>query len=230
VTELGEALRLIFEKIGAFFDILDLSFFVSGGVALAALWMWSEFAGFGLQYLDGWLQVLVVLLGSYVAGLVCFAGGRWLRVAILEWGKDDLAAAKELEDLLHAHDLVKDPAVANYIATKETHRGIKRLHVRMWAAMRKSKELANSLAFINRYWVMAATYDGLGFALMLWSSVVLLSLVSMGPIEGLSGAIGIPALVFLLFAAFGSFREARRLVDYQVEELVAAIAAYRNKW
>jgi hypothetical protein len=37
MKELGEALKLIFEKIAGFFDIFDLSFFVSGAVSFAAL-------------------------------------------------------------------------------------------------------------------------------------------------------------------------------------------------
>jgi hypothetical protein len=229
VNELAESLRLVFEKIGAFFDIFDLSFFVSGAVGLAALWMWITFAGLNFDYLGGWLQVVAVLAGSYVTGLVCFASGRWLRHAIFR-RKEDKATDKAVEDLLHAHGLMKDPGLSHYVDPQNTHRGVGRLYVRMWAEMRKTKELANSLTFINRYWVMAATYDGLGFALILWISVVAMSLFEMGPLKDLGCTAGIAALVVLLFAMLATFREAERVWTYQIEELVAAIAAYRNKW
>src|SRR5258706_3852183 len=76
MTELGEALKAIFAKVGDFFDIFDLSFFVSGAVCLAALVAWNAVGGFfEIGLADGY-QLIAVALGCYVLGLICFAGGR----------------------------------------------------------------------------------------------------------------------------------------------------------
>ena len=45
VKELGEALKLIFSKVAGFFDIFDLSFFVSGITSAAAMAAFLHLAG-----------------------------------------------------------------------------------------------------------------------------------------------------------------------------------------
>ena len=80
MNELGQALKIIFEKVGAFFDIFDLSFFVSGAAALGAIAFWL--ASIGVReppQLEGWLKVAILILGSYASGLLCFAAGRLVR-------------------------------------------------------------------------------------------------------------------------------------------------------
>ena len=42
---LGDALKIIFEKIGAFFDLFDLSFFVSGAACIGAALFWLHLTG-----------------------------------------------------------------------------------------------------------------------------------------------------------------------------------------
>jgi hypothetical protein len=40
MSELGQGLKTIVEKLAAFFDIFDLSFFVSGAIPLGAIVFW----------------------------------------------------------------------------------------------------------------------------------------------------------------------------------------------
>jgi hypothetical protein len=45
MSELGQALKIIFEKLATFFDIFDLSFFISGALALGAIVFWLRSIG-----------------------------------------------------------------------------------------------------------------------------------------------------------------------------------------
>ncbi len=76
---------------------------------------------------------------------------------------------------------------------------------------------------------MAATFDGLGFALIVWVLVVLdrtIGITGQHTIDVWPGSV---AVVLLILFSAACFREARRNVDNQVEELVAAIAELRSR-
>jgi hypothetical protein len=219
MKELGEALKLIFEKIAGFFDIFDLSFFVSGAVGFSALLYWLSSTSLSPPALDGWVKVLAVILACYVSGLLCFAGGRWVRMFLLgRWFS--VATAVECVNALRGHGLENEQVFAKYIGRPDEF-GSWRLYVRLRAELRQTPESAPTLSFLNRYWVMAATYDGLAFALIVWVIVLVALMIQ----RSVSYVIGIPLCIVLVIFAVVCSREASRFVIYQVEELVAAIAA-----
>src|SRR5579871_4547204 len=80
MKELGDALKALVDKFGNFFDILDLSFLISGSVCLAAFVYADEVLNIRLLdklYHQG--GILAGIFACYVLGLVVFACGRWLR-------------------------------------------------------------------------------------------------------------------------------------------------------
>jgi hypothetical protein len=220
MKEFGEALKLVFEKIAGFFDIFDLSFFVSGAVTFGALLFWLTSTGLSTPSVDGWIKVLIVIIGCYVSGLVCFAGGRWLRMILFgRWFS--MSAGTQCIEALNAHGLEKEKAFAQYIGRNDSWR----LYVRLWAELREAPNLASSLSFLNRYWVMAATYDGLTFAFIVWIIVLIACMIQ----RSVAVVVGLPTSIILAIFAIACMREASRFVTYQVEELVAAIAAVRAR-
>ena len=78
--KLRKPCRRCWRALAAFFDIFDLSFFVSGAVSVGALWLGYKLRGGQLLSTvpDGYL-LTGILLGCYVLGLLCFALGRALR-------------------------------------------------------------------------------------------------------------------------------------------------------
>jgi hypothetical protein len=68
--------------------------------------------------------------------------------------------------ILKAHGLNEDAEIKQYLDRVDS-RGIWRLYVKFWADLRNDVKYANSLAFLKRYWVMAATYDGLSISLFI---------------------------------------------------------------
>jgi hypothetical protein len=199
MSELGEALKTIFGKISAFFDLFDLSFFVSGAVSLSALIFWLHLAGKQVPFnLQGWLKVLAIILGCYVSGLFCFAVGRWIHW--FQRKKHEKKSNDHFREILEAHGLADERPFSDYLSRAK---GIRRLYTRLWAEVRQMDQLSPSLSLLNRYWVMAATYDG--------------------------SFIGIPMAVVLFMVSWRCFMESSRLVSNQREELVATIAVQRAR-
>ena len=228
MSQVADAAKTVFARIGSFFDLFDLSFFVSGFVALSAVTLWVHLvAGHWPFQVEGWLKVVGFIFASYVGGLLCFAFGRWIRIPT------GLKTQAEYFDrlflaVLEAHGLHTTIAVKDYI-DRTNVRGIRRLYIRLWAEVRQHDHLAPSLLVLNRYWVMAATYDGLGTAAGLWAVLFFVWTCGIGITPSLSPKIGIPVLIFLLLCSFICLREAKRFVRNQVEELVATIALEREK-
>ena len=89
--------------------------------------------------------------------------------------------------------------------------------------------MAGTLNFLNRYWVMAATYDGVAFALIVWFVVLADCLLRIKINDGLFPTAALFIILTVALLSLACFREARRYMNYQIEEFVAAIAAKRAK-
>ncbi len=230
--------KAILDKIAGFFDILDLSFFVSGAVCLAGLvYAASPKPLVALeQLLDRGYKIGAALVASYVLGLVCFALGRWLR------GKVTPRRAREAADgvskrwaalaqLLQTHGLDRKEPYASYdLHTHDEtfpHR-MEALYTRLWVEMRQDKALAPSFELVRKYWVMAATCDGLVAALLVWAVAAAAHLLVAMPAGGgpSAEAIGVTTAQVLAFlvGVRMCIREAHRLSIYQAEEVVATLA------
>jgi hypothetical protein len=212
--ELAGALNAVLSKFGDFVDIFDLSFFVSGAVCLAALAFGNAHghfvspAAFGEGY-----NAIMFLVGSYVLGLICFGFGRMLRP------KRSSLFAADFKSIVERHGL--GDRYASYLSDRPGDAML--LYNRMWAIIRHNSALSSSFTLLRRYWSMAATYDGLLTALIVWWAVCLYWVIDLDARPPL--ALRIVPLVVLPIACYICRREANRLTRFQMEELVASIAA-----
>jgi len=236
MEEIGKALKVIFDKLSDFFDIFDLSFFVSGVFSTGIVYGWITFRGFDQSSSLSSLPVIVVILICYIAGLTSFAVGRWLRTGVIGFIKKkyirfrykDFAFDRFFIKILKAHGLDQDSTIKDYLE-RSLYRGTWRLYVRLWAEVRATSDLTQSLSFLKRYWVMAATYDGLTFSFLLGILLIIEIQIDAGRTlsEGIPYFFGIISFFFIILII--CLREANRFLEYQVEELVATVAAYRAK-
>jgi hypothetical protein len=246
MSEVAKAVKPLFDKFIDFFDIFDLSFFVSGATFVAAI-AWAgltpdlaQLLGFDPTASGGWLvtgqmpsiTVAALVLASYVSGMTCFALGRFARkwvFASLDWISGAPRHKHTLFDDLEKHGvLVKRLSGDGFRINPEFDRvpWLKRylieggkgresaLYVRMWAEVRQRERFAPSFSLLRRYWVSAATLDGLFVAFWTWA--VLLALKD-HTVHG-----WFPSVATSLGALF-CLREAQRYGVYQREELVATL-------
>ena len=164
MKELAEAFKLIFSKIGDFLDLFDLSFIVSGALGFCALYLWARFIDVPIPTrIQGGLQILLIVFGCYVNGMVFFAAGRFIRRtfgAVFPDGRGAGDKGRKFDaqflEVLQAHGLADQQPFKEYIDRTQS-RGIWRLYVRLWAEVRQVDRLAPSFLLLKRYWVMAAT-------------------------------------------------------------------------
>jgi len=228
MNDFGSALKAIFEKIGEFFDLFDLSFFVSGVLAACGFGQLIYLAGFRYSLdLNGFPKVISTIILFYIAGLICFALGRWFRIGIIEKKKRS-EFDRDFICILQAHGLADDPTIKAYIARQES-RGIWRLYVRFWAELRENPSVSRSVSLLKRYWVMTATYDGLTVALLVWIIVITFWMFDSGVSIKLPISVGIGGIVILICLVIGCVHEAGRYFTYQLEEVVATIASKQTK-
>jgi hypothetical protein len=225
----GEALKLILSKVGDFLDLFDLSFIVSGALGLAALLLWAQLSGIPLPKQHGFVLVLLLVFGSYVNGMIFFAAVRSVRRAITRWtqkievGRGGRFKIFFLESL-GAHGLADEDLFKTYLSKDAW-----RLYVRLWTEVRQVDRLSPSFLLLKRYWVMAATYDGLAAALFLWSLLFVRWSFGFESARTPSLWVTIPAIVITSLLALGCLAEADRYCENQAEELVASIAAERSR-
>ena len=232
MKELGEALKAIFDKVGQFLDLFDLSFFIAGGTAAGAAWTWLHYSHHlpTVQF-AGWIFVLAVIVGIYASGLVCFCIGRCFRtIGRALWGRiRGKGTHSSFDDCflksLRGHQLDTIEPFRSYLAIQPPmSRGIWALYVRLWADLRSDPKMVTSVSLGNRYWVMAATYDGLAFAILMWGLVSASFSFGWATPAILEIRLGWFGIASSLLAAWACLREAARYTEYQVYELVAATA------
>lgn len=217
------------DRIAELLDVFDLSFFVSGAVALGAL-VWgarlegllaakTDAKGETLAFVDSLSgeTIFAAVIMAYALGLVCHAIGRHARrlPGLTNLGRDTGAV---VQDAMRYHDLPKrieaivdaprgDPAQPN---AAYSH-----IYTRLWVHIRTEPELKESFALAKRYWILGATFDGLAVAIVPWlwplsydASPLRLGLVVVGVVA---------ASIFCV-------RQALQYREYQAGELVASAA------
>ncbi len=225
MEEIGKAFNALFSKIGDFFDVFDLSFIVSGAALIGSIYIWLEASDFSLpSTIKKDINVFTLVVMCYIAGLVCFALGRFIRYRIIYifLKKEKRNKYNKFVEALKAHQLTDYEKYRPYL--DEENLQSSRLYIRLWAEIRQNEELAPSFSLLRRYWVMAATYDGLASVALFWIyTAVDASLgLSISQLEPLQGGLSIFIAVLVFYVCS---REAKRYVSNQIEEIVATLAA-----
>lgn len=249
MKEIADSLHNLLRKLGEFFDIFDLSFIVAGAVGLSAVLPWATEIEIPVTLPEtGWLRGAAIIVGCYVAGLLCFAFGRYLRATVFPsirlavgWA---LSRSKSLDtknfvkrlrldnlerfenvirNSANAHGFGDDYFVQRYL--REKHGGWW-LYIRLWAELRQREGLSSSLSFLNRSWVLTATFDGVAAALLLWAMSLLLRFLS--PTGAQADYRLLCATAVFATISFICSREAQRYAYNQAEEIMATLAASRK--
>ena len=220
------------DRIVELLDIFDLSFFVSGAAALGAVLTTCELYGVSVPGFSRLFSaspelpveiLLVGIVASYALGLGCFALGRVVRPRLQ--GQPN-AALMRLATEHHPLDEVLDLKDA-----LEGDRGndarLQSLYNRLWVHVRTLPELASTFSLVKRYWVLAATFDGMGIALLGWLVPVLVPLVIATPGASVGAVPALLLAIALVGSAYFCWRQSAEYRKYQVDELVATVVHWK---
>ena len=216
VDEAAASLKSAFGRLGEFFHIFDLSFFVAGAVSFGALcFLFIRLNLTGPFPFPPWIGVLAVVIACYVCGLICFSLGRALNSLLFRRRvlRGLLRRSIEMHHLTHA-------SIARYLDAGDAE--LWRLYIRLWQELAAKHARSVAFSHLSRYWAMAATYDSLGVALLVWAAV-LATVASLGaPPPSIRQAV--VSVLVLAGASMAAFNQGGKYYEFQVEDLVAALA------
>ncbi len=238
----------IIDKISEAFSFFDFSYFVSGAATYGiSCYFLKQFDKLKL-FESTTANVLISIVLIYLCGVISFSCGKWLRLKYFQIIRIYSKIARKCNQLirklrkkekkdegqLQPNSFAEcfDNAItyankrpgtiltchALTIAEKKCY------YTEMWAFLRNKPEAKETVAFLNRYWVMQAVCEGLIF-----SSILAL----IGGI--IAWEFKENDVIFLLIsvAAFFAFlilcREGRRYAETQILEVVIAYKHYYNQ-
>jgi hypothetical protein len=245
--ELSSGLGSVFERIGEFFHIFDLSFFVAGVSTFGALvFAYAQFVYFRQAMpkvfpLDSWMWAVGSVVASYICGLVSFAGGRLVSETIFGYFLRKRILLRDLLPAIADHDLENHPKLTKYVAAAKPKNGgcdaqkeiadrqiLSRLYIRMWSEVAHTNDAPLFWHHLTRYWAMTATYDAVAFSLLIWTASLLFVACSIG-MDKIEFVPCVAGSVLTFGAAFISFMRGTKYYAYQVEDLVAHFASTWRK-
>jgi len=204
----------IVDRIAEFFTIFDFSYFISGITTLAVicygLWETNLFIPFN----NAFYNVIGCIIASYVCGLLSFVVGKYLRKKYID-KQEKCGMSRFMYCFTEAMSYVKKQEYK-----KEDYRNdvdCKIFYTEMWMHLRQNKEAAPTLAFLNKYWVLQAIYEGL-------MASSLAGIIVGGLLIGLEDFHFIYVIIIVFSAvSFKACRyEATRYAETQITEVVLA--------
>jgi len=208
-------------RVGDFFHVLDLSFFVSGFMTYAALYvMGKEVAGLNYPIIKSGLNILFVFIMIYVCGLLSFAFGRYINDFLFRRREFN----KEIKKAIKCHCL-NGLTIEKYELLGEDC--LSKLYARLWQEVVYSKNSSLIRYHLSRYWAMSAIYDGLGFSFICWLILVFLCSPFVFALIGMTASIVM--VLFLLIVVFICFWQGSIYYKYQVGDLVAYVSMLRGQ-
>lgn len=221
--DLSLGLRSIFERVGEFFHIFDLSFLVAGASTFAAgSFLYVMMHKPSIFPFEPWVGAAALVIACYLCGLIAFSVGREL--SGLTFRRHTLH--KTLPASLTAHQL-SDAGIGAYQPQQDEARHWW-LYIRMWSEVAHDASAPVVLHHLMRYWAMAATYDGVAFSFLAWASVLTaVQFKSVAP-QPLGHGVGVSGVVIAGAAAYFAFRRGAAYFEYQIEDVVAHFAVKRG--
>jgi hypothetical protein len=217
-----KGLSSLFGRLGEFFHIFDLSFLVSGATTLGALAILGARLGLTVDLPIGWILGFALIIAAYVCGLISFALGRLLNGMLFR-----RSALAHFESALIGQNL-QGSIIAKYLQSGASGGyPLWRLYIRLWQHLAAKQPTSVAFHHLSRYWAMAATYDGVAISLTLWAAAI-----TPIPLFGrsfLTPSLTLVAMAVLLGAAIACLRQGAKYYEFQVEDLVAALAVVNSR-
>lgn len=207
-------LQKIVDRIAEFFTIFDFSFFISGITTLAVICYGLWETGLFLPFDNAFYNVAGCIVASYVCGLLSFAAGKWLRRKIIE--RKQICEMSRF--MYYYTDAMRYVEKDKYNLEDYKDESICKTHyTEMWLHLRQNKEAVPTLAFLNKYWVLQAIYEGL-------MASSLMGIVAGGLLLYVKDFqfIHILVIIFSTISLVVCCNEATRYAETQITEVVLA--------
>ena len=217
----------IIDKIGEIFTVFDFSYIVSGiasfSIICYGLWQNDLLGSLGSTSLN----VIAAIIFTYLCGLLSFTIGKTIRATVIMYRRKHYVLLVKVEETRFMTCFKEAVRYANkkekILADYTDEDDCKMYYTEMWTYLRECENAAATMAFINKYWVMQAVYEGL-----IASSLI-------GLIVGFilyQGGFGLVCILLFLASGFASCfccHEGTRYAEVQIKEIVIAYRYFKLK-
>lgn len=164
---MGANFQKIIDKISEAFSFFDFSFLISGAASFGICCYGLNRIGMRIESNSMALNVIVAIFAIYISGLISFAIGRRLRKKTVDH------KGEKFKELIIKYTLYASGQQEN---SKKRVEELEMMYTQMWTCLRDNPAAKDSLAFLNRMWVMQAVFEGLlvsSLLAILWGTAIL---------------------------------------------------------
>lgn len=196
------------------FSILDFSHIVSGVSTFLIITLALHLHDIHLVLMNDTLTVICSIFLAYVSGILSWIIGRWIRKKVQNYTKDFKAVFNTTKKAVcptkayHFIPIIDEDEAYTY----------------MWIELNKEKRAKERVAFIHRFWVMQAMFEGL----MTSCGIAIIATIELK----ISFCRNFPCgyFIFLLFFLLGMFclcmNAAKENARNQIKEVIISYYSY----
>lgn len=216
------------EPLGKALSVFDFSYFISGAVTMGFVALDMHYYGHNGPYiLGGWLGIVLLVLATYVCGLMSWSIGktiRWWILRLILWKKDPVS--EDFERIYRESRFVFGNERTQQAENTDLSMKHKIDYTSMWIELEKNEMAAPRLAYMNRMWVMTAVFEGLITSWIVGLIVYLDGWLIGGWIKTGCIVYNIIPILILLVLVCVSFVRATEYARGLIREVIAAYHMY----
>lgn len=215
---MNESISKIIDKISDALNFFDFSFIVSGGLTFSIIYFTVDYLNISPLFfntINTPLKIITCIGAIYICGLLSFAAGKNIRLAMLNLLNKERCFAnifKMTLKFIEKNGGNNSNEINSFINEEECI--LKLYYTSMWLKLRHCADAEATIKHLNRFWVMQAVFEGLYFSFIL---AIICCAILMSVNQNFSYCIYIT-----LSGAFICYKEAQRYAETQINEIVIA--------
>ena len=216
------------EPLGKALSVFDFSFFISGAATMGGIALDMHYYGHDGPYaIGGWLGPALLIIATYICGLMSWSIGktiRWWILRLVLCEKDPVNA--DFERIYQESQYVlgnKKPHEAENTDVSMKHNID---YTSMWIVLEKNEKAAPRMTYMNKMWVMTAVFEGLITSWIVGLMVYLDGWLIGGWIKTECIIYNIIPIFILLAFVYVSFVRATEYARGLIREVIAAYHMY----
>lgn len=215
---MGANFQKIIDKISEAFSFFDFSFLISGAASFGVCCYGLNRIGMKVESDSMTLNVIVAIFAIYISGLISFAIGRRVRKKTVDH------KGEKFKELIIKYTQYASGQQEN---NKKRVEELEMMYTQMWTFLRDNPESKDSLAFLNRMWVMQAVFEGLlasSLLAILWGTAILYICKDYENILYDAWCM----IVMGIISAIACHIEGTRYAEYQIKDVTATYYKFKN--
>lgn len=228
---MADEIKTIVSKVSEGLNFFDFSFFVSGFLTFMIVEYLVNVLNYCYLYFSSFVDYLIAIVFIYIAGVISFVAGRFLRAKLRNQLEVDVVPNKWYQ-VSSFKCIYQNTFSKLNVTTEGVFQSDPSLaYTQMWIEIRKEDTDGKCYGDLYRQWVMQAVCEGLLFSFLLsMSSAVFLMVYEWLAFDSTS-ILAVYALAFVgsIIGMLVCLREAQRYAENQIKEVIISYLLLKKK-